>query len=351
MPKDNENVQLPFVGPLERTEPHAFSHDQMIRCEQCLRANPPTRIACLYCNEALPQTESSLRLRVPTLRRPEKFQPGYNSILLPIDTSPAAPEMDKAAALLKLTREDLQRIISSRLPLPLARTASREEAQLVHDRLDELGIDVMTLSDRELGLDSDSLARVRGMSFDDDRLTMQRSSPATSTTLAWSEIVLIVSGRLVTKRIEVTERKSRKAEADLLDTDHYITDEAVIDLYSAAPSITWRIGASSFDFSCLGEIKTLLAGENIMRLRALLAERSPQAAVDESYNALKLSLNPVWVVEQETQSRGWKRERPGKVSLGAATIESNEDQFTRYSRLRYFCMTNAIDSYAKTSSF
>ena len=38
----------------------------------------------------------------------------------------------------------------------------------------------------------------------------------------------------------------------------------------------------------------------------------------------------------ETQSSGWRRERPGKLSVGVATTKSNETQFTRYSRLRYW---------------
>ena len=43
-----------------------------------------------------------------------------------------------------------------------------------------------------------------------------------------------------------------------------------------------------------------------------------------------------WGMQAETQSSGWRRERPGKLSVGMATIKSNESQFTRYSRLRYY---------------
>ena len=81
MPKDNENI--PFLGPVEPSEPQGFSADQMIRCEECLRANPPTRASCLYCAAPLPLTETSARLIKPVLRPPEKHQSGYNNILLP----------------------------------------------------------------------------------------------------------------------------------------------------------------------------------------------------------------------------------------------------------------------------
>ena len=43
-----------------------------------------------------------------------------------------------------------------------------------------------------------------------------------------------------------------------------------------------------------------------------------------------------WTTQPDTQSSGWRRERPGKLSVGMATTKSNESQFTRYSRLRYY---------------
>jgi hypothetical protein len=56
---------------------------------------------------------------------------------------------------------------------------------------------------------------------------------------------------------------------------------------------------------------------------------------------LRQILDLVWTAQQETQSSGWRRERPGKLSVGVATINSNEVQFTRYSRLRrYFCLND-----------
>ena len=83
MPKDNENIRLPLSGPIEPSEPQGFAPDQMIRCDECLRANPPTRVACMYCSAPLPVTEDSARLRKPVLRPPDKYQTAYSSILLP----------------------------------------------------------------------------------------------------------------------------------------------------------------------------------------------------------------------------------------------------------------------------
>ena len=40
----------------------------------------------------------------------------------------------------------------------------------------------------------------------------------------------------------------------------------------------------------------------------------------------------------ETQSTGWRRERPGRLSIGAIMLNINEAQFTRYSRLRRYLL-------------
>src|ERR1700752_833637 len=103
----------------------------MIRCEECLGANPPTRVSFLYCVAPLPVTESSARLRKPVLRQPEKHQPGYNSILIPSEPAVSDETINEAAALLKLSPENVQVLVSSSVPMPVARTASREEADLV----------------------------------------------------------------------------------------------------------------------------------------------------------------------------------------------------------------------------
>ena len=118
-----------------------------------------------------------------------------------------------------------------------------------------------------------------------------------------------------------------------------IADEAMIDLYTASHRLTWRIGASGFDFSCLENEKALTVNENIGRLQRQLVARSSKAKFDDSYANARSLLELAWGTQQETQSSGWRRERPGKLSVGLATTKSNETQFTRYSRLRYyFCL-------------
>jgi hypothetical protein len=333
LPKDNENI--PFLGPVEPSEPQGFSPDQMIRCEECLRANPPTRVSCLYCVAPLPLTEASARLRKPVLRPPEKHQLGYNNILLPHDQV-SAEVMADAATLLKLSEETLQEILSHALPLPVARTASREEAELVDERLRDLGLRSLMLSDHDLGLSDNAVKRVKSMIFEDEHLVIQQSGAAEEIIVQWADIVLILPARVFETRFEMTERITRKPEKEIVDTSEFFRDEAVIDFYTSANASTWRVSANGFDFSCLGDEKALVANENIGRLQRLIAVKAANAEVDDSYRRVRNVLEFAWAMPPETQSSGWRRERPGKLSVGMATTKSNETQFTRYSRLRFF---------------
>ena len=332
MPKDNENI--PFLGPVEPSEPLGFPAEQMIRCEECLRANPPTRVSCLYCVAPLPLTETSVRLRKPVLRQPEKHQLGYNNILTPAAQASTEIVTD-AATLLKLSDENMQALMSQSVPIPVARTASREEAELVTLRLRDLGLSCVTISDDELGLTDNVVKRVRAMSFDDEDVVIYHSG-SEQTSFTWSEVILILPARLIETTMEIKERLTRKKENEILETNEFFRDEVVIDFYTAAHSFTWRIGGSGFDFSCLGTEKALVANENIARLQRLIVTKAVNARFDDSYQRVRNLLELVWSTQPETQSSGWRRERPGKLSVGVATTKSNEPQFTRYSRLRHY---------------
>lgn len=336
MPKDNENIRLPLLGPVEPSEPQGFTPEQMISCDECLRANPPTRINCLYCNVPLPLTESSVLLRKPILRRPEKHQLGYNTILLQNSERFSPEAIHEAATLVKLKEPEFERILSVGVPLPVARTASREEAELIGDRLQRLGFRIVTL------VDEGTVKRVRSMVFEDLQLVLNPDHPKDEVPVGWSTIVLLVPARLIEKRVEVKEVKSRRAENEILDTSEFFSDQPVIDIYLSTLTETWRISASGFDFSCLASQKALVANENMTRLQRRLLAQATNARFDDSYNRLRPILDLVWGPEQETKSSGWRRERPGKLSLGMATINSNESQFTRYSRLLYYLTSQQL---------
>jgi hypothetical protein len=287
-------------------------------------------------------TESSAQLRRPVLRPPEKHQSAYSNILLPQESELSSEVIGEAAALLKLSAENLQRIVAEKTPLPVAFTASREEAELVFNRLRDIGLETITLGDDELG--ASSVKRVKAMSIDKQSLTIQQAGTRETNEVRWHDLALIVTGRLFVKRLEIQERKTRRAEKEIVQANEFSSDEAVIDLYASTStdSQTWRVNANGFDFSCLGAEKALIANQNIATLQQVIAANAPQAKLDDSYRRLRHTLDLVWGPQQETQSSGWRRERPGKLSVGLATINSNESQFTRYSRMRRYFHLNHV---------
>jgi hypothetical protein len=337
LPFNEEDVPLQFDSEPLRSEPQGFAPEQMIRCEACLRANPPTRTSCLYCAAQLPLIEANAALQKPTLRRLEKWEQGFNVILVPENaTLPATEALQAMAQLLHLRDEDLKRIIEAQEPLPFARATSSDEAALIERKLGEMNLKVFVIPDNDLSLEESALKRAHTLELKESALVLSLAGGGEARSIAWSEILLLVAGRLFVREIEVEERKGRRAENELMDARETSSDETVLDIYTAQSNACWRIAAGNFDFSCLGAQKKLVAAQNLSTLAEILRSRAPQALYDDSYNRVRHALAAAWPLEQQTESRGWRRNRPGQVSTEAVTRSDNELQFTRYSRLRRY---------------
>jgi hypothetical protein len=338
--KEHENVPLPLLT-TEAPDPslgvQPFKPDQLVACESCLRTNPPTRVNCLYCGANLPIHDGIADLQKPALRPLESWEQGYNNILKPrpaIDAlNLSETAVAEAADLLKLEAPALSRIISSKQALPLARTATRDEATLVQRRLRMLGIDSDIVADVNLATDGSGPLRVRAIEIADSGLKAYERPGAQPVDLLWSEIVLMVVGRLTVQRVESREEASRK-ENRLLDSSEFFSDETVFDFYNTAGK-SFRIMSKSFDFSCLGTEKGLLAEQNMATLLALFREQASNAGWDDSFNSVRKELEVVWPSERRAESAGWRRDRPGKITKGSITEINNESQFQKYSWLRH----------------
>jgi hypothetical protein len=274
--------------------------------------------------------------RAITLKPLEDSAAGYNCIYLPSQIHhPAKDNVVGAAQLLKLNTADLQRIIDANLPLPFTRTATREESELVSHKLEALGFKTRVVSDHDLGIAESVVVQIRSASVADEEIVLRQMGGDEGIRIPWSEIALVVSGRLISKRIESAEQNSRRGEREIVAASEFFIDEAVMDIYVADRSETFRISANNFDFSCLSQ-RSLIAAENFVTLRDLVRSRAFVAHQDDWYLSLRLTLDLVWPSAQRTGSGGWRRERPGKFSIEAVTESSNLNQFTRYSRLQWF---------------
>ncbi|HEX8706642.1 MAG TPA: hypothetical protein VF723_00145 [Pyrinomonadaceae bacterium] len=337
MPLDNEEPPYladpdPPDGPPEQ---RAFAPDQLVKCAACLRVNPPTRAACLYCAAPLPLDEQNAALQKPLLRRLEKWEQGYNVVL----AAGCAALQDAAvvlqtAELLRLKPEDLRRIVETGVTLPAACAASPEEASLIRDRLAALGVEALVIADGELGLTVSPPKRARGLELTEEALVLHPVGGGTGCALGWGEVSLLVAGRRFVRQVEVQERKGRRPETELVDARELSTDEGLLDIYPAHADGCWRIAAGSFDYSGLGPEKSLVTALNFSKLAEVLRGRASRASFDDSYHRVRNALAVAWPLEQQTESRGWHRGGPGRVTTEAVIRSDNEQQFTRYSRLR-----------------
>lgn len=344
MPRDNENLPH-FISTTDEQSDSTlspFAPDQLVRCEACLRANPPTRVNCLYCAALLPQSATTVDLQKPALRPLEKWEQGYNNILLPPAENLTDTKLNAAAELLRLRVDDVERILSSAIHLPLARAATLDEAKLVKRRLSNLEINSIIVSDDDLHLDSAEVIKIRAMDVDDAGVYAYQSPESSAVEISWSDMTLFVSGRLTFKRVEIKEKAGKRES--ILDTSEFVADEIVVEIYKRGHPMPYRIAANSFDFSCLGARKGLLASENIYSLLNLFRENAPQAEYDDSFNSVRTKLEVVWPSEQQNEASGWRRERPGQYSIGSVTGVNNEMQFVRYSRLRHHLQTVGVSS-------
>ncbi|MDT7779173.1 MAG: hypothetical protein QOC99_1685, partial [Acidobacteriota bacterium] len=337
LPREDEFPAFDELGGLrglsDVTRP--FAPEQMVACEECLRANAPTRMSCLYCGTALPATEQSAALRRPVLKKLEEWEQGFNVVLLPRGKSGLQPEAnEEAASLLRLDAGRLNEMAETGRAMPLARAATSEEAELVLKRLGQLGIAAEVFTDEMLARQP---LRVRSLDFQEDALVCRTSLEAEPHRLLLSEVALLVTGRIVTRRVEVEERKTMMGSRNKTIESREITvDEAVLDIYFATEGEAegFRIMSGGFDYSCLGEGKALLTAENFKALVGELRRRAPSAVFDDEYARLRPLLSEVWPSAERTESLGLKRERPGRFNTEAATTFNNERQFTCYARLR-----------------
>lgn len=326
--------ELPGPG---ESSPRRFGAEELVACAECARANPPTRMNCIYCGAALPTTAGSESLRRPTLRKLEEWESGFNIVLLPRAGETTAEALAEAADLLRLEASHLSACVEARVALPVALAATPEEAELLSRRLGALGLPVEAVSDEELGV-SKMPKRIRALEINDGELVGRGGPEDEACAVEWGAVKLLVVGRVFTKRVEVEEVKKRlKGRQEVIDARELLSDEAVLELFGAAGGggAGWRIMAENFDYSCLGARKGLLARDNFNTLVETLRGRATGAAFDAEYVKLRHLLAAVWPPTERTESLGLRRSRPGRLSTEAATIASNESQFTRYARLRH----------------
>jgi hypothetical protein len=338
-------------------KPQSFTHAEMITCDACLRANPPTRGRCLYCGVDLrvvpgdhdlqPTGEVKESTAESTAGPTPNVGDGYLVALAPGQTNiPSESSLAAIEALLNLTTTELRGLFDRGRSVPVTRAATPEQAAGLTEKLQALGIKAYWFRDDLLDPNV-SLERVRALEFTDEgfvAIPAGPASPASGGRIAtrWDDLLLMVAGRLLVNRVEVEERR-RRGRAQPLGTRELFSDESVLDLYTKTNDSGWRMSSSSFDFSCLGPAKAMTAFENFTALRNLLRSRAPNAELDDSYVSLRPVLENVWPLASQTRKGEWRRSGAGKVDVATVTTTDNEAQFNCYSRLCHRLKLRALE--------
>lgn len=348
MPDTDETPPLGFDAAPD-IKPQSFAPAEMITCDACLRANPPTRANCLYCGGNLPangRIEAQQTAQAPqadgqsidpgqadSAKHPNEVGTLNNCFVVlaagqTVDVSEST--LAEIAELLHLGTSDVQTALALRGRVLMARATTPPQAALLADKLRGLGIGVDIFRVDRLNLEAPP-RKVRALELSDKGLAAMLMS-GERVSMNWDDLVLIVTGRLTVNRVEVEERR-RRGRAQPLGSRELFSDEPVVDLYGRADGIGCRISASSFDFSCLGNEKAMTAFENFATLVELLRRRAPNVEVADSYRSLRAVLANVWPLEAQTRKGEWRRSGAGKVDVSTVTTTANEIQFNGYSRL------------------
>jgi hypothetical protein len=308
-----------------------FAPDEMLTCDACLRANAPTRAQCMYCGAALNAAASS---EVEAATADDANEPQFYVVVWvhegqPIDDS----AVGQLAIRFNLKPEELRTALINGGPLPLAATRSADSAAQTISELSGIAVETAvvpaTVSKTEF-----VPVNIRALEFAGESVTAISKIGRQPVATQLSDIQLIVTGRLLVHRVEVDERRSRSAVKSL-DRRELSEDQSVLDIYRRGADAPWRIIVNDFDFSCLGERKSLTTFDNAKALIDLLKERTP-TAVNDSYARVRPVLNAVWPLENtESQSRS-RRPRAGRHDFSTVTASDNESQFNNYSRLVWY---------------
>lgn len=312
----------------------AFAADEMIACSKCQRSNPPTRLKCLYCGAELEFSDAQTANLKPVLRKMEAWEKGFNLIYLPEEKSLNETDIKEIGILTRLETDAVQNIIEAKKPLPLARAESEKETEIVRNKLREFGVETFVIPDEALRVEKPP-RRLRGLEFSENKIILILFNEDEIREMSRENLSLIVSGAVFMKKVEATEKRNRKGENKILKTVEMASDEILIDIYSRADSIGYRIEQKGFDFSALGAEKGILAAENTRKLIEKLREFAPRAKFVDDYLKIRAVLGSVWEIEQRTDSQGLKRERFGRFNLGNVTTVNNLAQFIKYSRLQW----------------
>ena len=330
--KDRSDPDKNWLKDLPATlENPGFAAEELLKCSECGRANPPNRFKCIYCAADLELKAEQAAQAKLSLRKLEPWEKGFNVIALPRPAGGAPVDLPAVARELGLAVEEVAKLIRG-AAMPVARVEGETEVGHIVLRLKDHGIQCRVLSDEALDPDR-SPRRIRALEFQGDSVVAIDFNTGERIVIPKTDLLLLVAGLLFEVKTASIEKR-KKGKAKLLDRSEMSSDETVIDLYFAGDRDGLRIHENGFDFSCLGADKGLLAADNMPRLMQKLSKVARLAKVADQYLEVHDGLDLVWEPDSRKDFEGLQRSGFGKTNFGHTVTLSNLRQFNRYSRMQ-----------------
>ena len=313
-----------------REEEIGYSSDQMLACSKCGKANPPNRANCLYCAGPVENFVAGSDTPKLNLRRLENWENGFNVIALSPRCGTGTSELAK---IFGPNADEIESLLEASHSVPLARFESESDAVIAKDHLARFEMDAVVVSDVMLKMGKPNV-RSRSVEFLPDAILFVSFNTGKSTIVPVNDIALVVTGTVTESKFESIEKGRKKTQRKSISESSTTSDDLVVDVYTGDDEQGWRIMTKGFDFSCLGDEKVMLAGENIRRLVERIRASAPHTKFVEEYDHVGNAMSAVWEIESRKDFEGIKRTGFLRSGFSSVVRTTNVDQFSKYSRLQ-----------------
>jgi hypothetical protein len=310
-----------------------------MNCPRCRRRTAVARGTCIYCGETLPISKLT---SAPPQRNLDAAEHAFNTILEPPRSLATEAAITALSSALKIEASEASEMIAANKRLPIARSQTRQEAEMIAALVRGCGLRAFVVADEELAVERE-LTRARRITINDGELAVQHTGGVL--TIAASDIKLIVIGSLRQSRVDYSEGLTgmRTQSANVLATAEFRSDETLLDVYSGSLEESFRLRADGFDYSGLVAPLSFRAELNFQAALRVLEQTASHTIVDRDFARIRRLLGRAWPERTHNEARGLKRTgiayRP--VALSSITID-NRDQFERYSRLMFLSVAKNL---------
>ena len=301
-------------------------------CPRCQRRTPAARGDCIYCGEQLPFASIQA---APPQRNIDPGEHAFNTVLEPFPSRTNESVVSALASALQLELSDAQAMINAGKPVPLARSQTRAEAEMITALVRTCGLRAVVIADEEMNLDRE-LIRARRIAVSYDAIQVVHSGGEMA--LNKNEIRLLVLGELRNVRVDYTEGLSGRGgqAGNVLDSSEFRSEETLLDAYTTSLDTSFRIKSDAFDYSGLVSPMSFRSDVNFRAALAALRAALPDAKVDADFPGMKSLLGRAWPERSRNESRGIRRSGLAfRAVAQASVVRDNRDQFDRYSRLAF----------------